>query len=92
MLSADVTFLCEYGDGSGVWVAGARHASEKLHEAVKAKLTEQRKFVLWWDGQEKDKGGDAATHARRRSPTAVNAQDFARHRRRLDLSRMGSAR
>ncbi len=53
MLSADVTFLCEYGDGSGVWVAGARHAGEKLHEAVKAKLTEQRKFVLWWDGQEK---------------------------------------
>ena len=49
---------------------------EKLHEAVKAKLTEQRKFVLWWDAQEKDRGGDAATHARRRSPTAVKAQDF----------------
>jgi hypothetical protein len=25
----------------------------KLYEAVEAKLTEQRKFVLWWDGQEK---------------------------------------
>jgi len=24
--------------------------------AVEAKLTEQRKFVLWWDGQEKGQG------------------------------------
>lgn len=28
-----------------------------LFEAIKAKLTEQRRFVLWWDTQEKDKGG-----------------------------------
>ncbi len=26
-----------------------------LYEAIAAKLTEQRKFVLWWDGQEKQK-------------------------------------
>jgi len=26
----------------------------KLYEAVEAKLTEQRRFVLWWDAQEKD--------------------------------------
>ena len=26
-----------------------------LYEAIAAKLGEQRKFVLWWDGQEKQK-------------------------------------
>ena len=30
--------------------------STKLFEAIKAKLTEQRNFVLWWDEQEKDPG------------------------------------
>ncbi len=29
----------------------------KLYEAIEAKLVEQRRFVLWWDAQEKDKGG-----------------------------------
>ena len=27
----------------------------KLYIAIKAKLGEQRNFVLWWDGQEKQK-------------------------------------
>ncbi len=31
--------------------------SEKLYEAVEGKLTEQRNFVIWWDGQGKAKGG-----------------------------------
>ena len=31
--------------------------STGLFEAIKAKLTEQRNFVLWWDSQEKNKGG-----------------------------------
>lgn len=32
--------------------------STGLHEAVEAKLGEQRRFVLWWDGQEKNPGGN----------------------------------
>jgi hypothetical protein len=31
--------------------------STKLYEAVQIKLGEQRRFVLWWDEQEKRKGG-----------------------------------
>ena len=30
--------------------------STGLHEAVQAKLGEQLRFVLWWDGQEKQAG------------------------------------
>ena len=30
---------------------------EGLHDALVAKLTEQRNFVLWWDAQKKDPGG-----------------------------------
>lgn len=30
---------------------------EQLNEAVEAKLSEQRDFVLWWDMQEKSPGG-----------------------------------
>ena len=32
--------------------------STGLHEAVQAKLGEQRRFVLWWDEQEKNPGGN----------------------------------
>jgi phage N-6-adenine-methyltransferase len=31
--------------------------ARRLLEAVELKLTEQRQFVLWWDGQEKQHGG-----------------------------------
>ena len=31
--------------------------ADKLYEAIEAKLTEQRKFVLWWDGSGFNKGG-----------------------------------
>lgn len=38
--------------------------------AVEAKLTEQREFVLWWDGQEKHPGNrGGAAIADRRRPT-----------------------
>ncbi len=36
---------------------GRAKDSTKLYEAIAAKLGEQRRFVLWWDGQEKSKGG-----------------------------------
>lgn len=29
----------------------------KLYQAIETTLNEQRKFVRWWDGQEKAKGG-----------------------------------
>ncbi len=32
----------------------------KLYEAIEAKLGEQRRFVLWWDGQEKNPGNRGA--------------------------------
>ena len=31
--------------------------AEGLRDALVAKLTEQRNFVLWWDEEEKDPGG-----------------------------------
>ena len=33
----------------------------KLYEAIEAKLTEQRKFIRWWDRQKKNKGGRPST-------------------------------
>ena len=35
-----------------------------LSEAVELKLSEQRKFVLWWDASEKPEGGRGKTHNR----------------------------
>lgn len=49
---------------------------ERLYEAIEAKLTEQRNFVIWWDGQEHDKGGGNPyqdKNSRRRSATTVIA-------------------
>ena len=40
--------------------------AEGLKDALVAKLTEQRNFVLWWDAQEKDPGGGD----NRRAPVA----------------------
>ena len=37
------------------YFARAKDAT-KLYEAIEAKLVEQRRFVLWWDEQEKDPG------------------------------------
>lgn len=36
-------------------VSGCQNAT-KLYAAVEAKLSEQRRFVLWWDRQEKRAG------------------------------------
>ena len=51
-----------------------------LHKAVEAKLGEQRRFVLWWDGQEKSKGAAEPGTNRGATPSqttdAVKAEDF----------------
>lgn len=66
-----------YNPAKGLKIVAIAEAAEKyyrrakdvqrLYEAVEAKLTEQRKFVLWWDGQEKQadslrRGNGAAAH------------------------------
>ncbi len=38
-------------------VVGLHSILPALYEAVEAKLTEQRKFVLWWDAEGLRKGG-----------------------------------
>ena len=55
----------DYDPEKGLKVVAVAEAAEihfarakdgsKLYEAVEAKLGEQRRFVLWWDGQEKRK-------------------------------------
>jgi hypothetical protein len=35
---------------------GRAKDATKLYEAVEIKLSEQRRFVLWWDRQEKQHG------------------------------------
>lgn len=45
--------------------------SDGLYEAVKTKLTEQRKFIKWWDAQPKDKGGGDVRNTGNRSVTGV---------------------
>ena len=49
----------------------------KTPQKTRDKIGEQRKFVLWWDGQEKDKGGGDVRNTRRSAPTGVvKASDF----------------
>jgi hypothetical protein len=49
---------------------------KRLFEAIEAKLTNQRDFVLWWDQQEKDKGGHASLYARDGSVTGTKLANF----------------
>ena len=53
---------------------------EKLHEAVKAKLTEQRRFVLWWDAQDLNALGNTTLADRQQYP---DNSTIHRWRRRL---------
>lgn len=46
-------------------------SAPKLYEAIEAKLRAQREFVMWWDAQEKDKGGGDVRNPRRRSMTGI---------------------
>ncbi len=46
---------------------GGENAHARATEAVEAKLTEQRKFVLWWDEQEKHPGNRGAGRGNIRS-------------------------
>ena len=39
-------------EAAEIHFARAKDAT-KLYEAIELKLAEQRRFVLWWDGQEK---------------------------------------
>jgi len=49
--------------------------------AVELKLSEQRKFILWWDRQEKEHGGgDVRNSTRIRPVTGVQASDFGTSR------------
>jgi phage N-6-adenine-methyltransferase len=52
------------------YFARAKDAT-RLYEAVEVKLSEQRQFVLWWDTQEKRKGGSPST-----IHDGLNAADF----------------
>ncbi len=42
-------------EAAEIHFARAKDAT-KLYEAIELKLTEQRRIVLWWDGQEKAAG------------------------------------
>ena len=45
------------GDDTALnWRAASKLGAEKYSKYL-VKLIEQRRFVLWWDSQEKDKGG-----------------------------------
>jgi hypothetical protein len=58
--------LDHYDPGEGLKTIALSEAAEKLYQkakdrsqlfkAIKLKLTEQRKFVLWWDKQSKQQG------------------------------------
>ena len=63
----DAGLPADYSPEKGLKSIAVAEAAEKyfarakdatgLYEAIEAKITEQRRFVLWWDAQEKDKGG-----------------------------------
>lgn len=50
--------------------------STQLYAAVQVKLGEQRRFVLWWDGQEKDKGGRPAETCNGAVTGFLKSQEF----------------
>ena len=58
---------------------GGENAHARATEAVEAKLGEQRRFVLWWDGQEKNPGNRGAGRGNIRpsqTSDALKAEDY----------------
>lgn len=43
----------------------------KLYEAMQTKLGEQRRFVLWWDGQQKNPGGNPSQTSNGLLPSSI---------------------
>lgn len=78
--------VANYDPDKGLKAIAVAEAAEKyyarakdstaLEAAIVAKLTGQRDFVIWWDGQEKDKGGGDVRNTDNRPVIGVKAEKF----------------